>query len=95
MTADEAVVFDIDAEAVTEIVGNLLDNAREHAGGRIQGSVGTPAHSFRSPTMAGACRMGPPIRRSNPLMTRSEKGGSGLGLAVSRSLARAHGGDVS
>ena len=96
MAADEAVVLDIDAEAVTEIVGNLLENAREHAGGRIQVSVGRDgAGPFVQVIDDGP---GLPDGASNqafePFMTRSEKGGSGLGLAVSRSLARAHGGDL-
>ena len=96
MTATEAVVLEIDAEAVAEIVGNVLENAREHARGRIDVWVG----SDDAGPFVHVIDDGPGLpdgsfdQAFKPFVSLSGKGGAGLGLAVSRALARAHGGDL-
>jgi PAS domain S-box-containing protein len=97
MTGDDPVVLPVDGRAVREIMGNLLENASRHAVGRVDVSV------LRSPPGAilHVTDDGPGLPEGEgahvfePFVSIDGKGGSGLGLTVSRALARAHGGDLS
>ena len=96
MTGDEAILLEIDTQAVREIVGNLLENAREHAGGRIQVSVGRDDSSVFVHVMDDGPGLpdGAADQAFEPFVTLGGNVGAGLGLAVSRALARAHRGDL-
>ncbi len=90
-------------EVLESIVGNLLDNARQHGGegvqvlvqlGRGQGPVGDQVK-------IGIVDDGPGISEANLarvfdrfFTTARETGGSGLGLAIVQTLVEAHGGKI-
>ncbi|HEX6859324.1 MAG TPA: ATP-binding protein [Caulobacteraceae bacterium] len=96
----ERIVIEGDPLALRRLVANLVDNAVKY-GGRARGRVfrkgdhaiievdddgpGIPAGEME--------RVFEPFFRGEPSRNR-ETGGAGLGLAVVRALARAHGGDV-
>jgi signal transduction histidine kinase len=96
----DKVVVEGDPVALKRMVANLVDNALKY-GGAVRGSVyaedgmaiieidddgpGVPPAELE--------RVFEPFYRGEPSRNR-ETGGIGLGLAVVRSLARAHGGDV-
>lgn len=96
----EKVVIEGDPVALKRLVSNLVDNALKY-GSRARGRVyaednmaiieidddgpGVPATEME--------RLFEPFYRGEPSRNR-ETGGIGLGLAVVRSLARTHGGDV-
>ena len=96
MTAEEAIVFQLDAEAVAEIVGNVLGNACRHARRCIQMSIGrTDSGAFVHVNDDGpGLPEGGGQEAFKPFMVLDGKCGAGLGLPVSRALARAHGGDL-
>lgn len=87
---------EVDAEAVAEILANLLDNARRHAVSRVQLTVD------RSDTCVELRVVddGPGIPDNqvesafDRFVSLDAKGGSGLGLPIARELARAHGGEL-
>jgi signal transduction histidine kinase len=88
-----------DAEALSRMLTNLLDNAIRHARLRVvlatheaNGSVGIDVLDD-GPGFAedDLDHVFDPLFRSDRARTH---GGSGLGLAIARRLARAHGGDV-
>jgi len=96
----DKVVIEGDPVALKRMIANLVDNALKY-GGAVRGSVyaedgmaiieidddgpGVPPAELE--------RVFEPFYRGEPSRNR-ETGGIGLGLAVVRSLARAHGGDV-
>ena len=86
----------LDADAVSEIVSNLVDNARRHA---------VTAVDVQVRRRDGAVEIevaddGPGVRPDQVgtvferFVSLDGKGGSGLGLSIARELARAHGGDL-
>jgi len=87
---------DLDADAVREIVANLLDNARRHAEHRIVVALRT----VRGQVEIAVGDDGPGLpegaeeRAFERFVTLDGKGGSGLGLPLARGLARAHDGDL-
>jgi signal transduction histidine kinase len=103
VSADSAapVVIDGDPVALRRLVANLFDNAVKF-GGRARGRV------YRDDAAAvievdddgpgipeaERERVFEPFHRGEPSRSR-ETGGAGLGLAVVRSVARAHGGEAS
>ena len=92
-----------DPERVAQILGNLLDNARRHtpAGGTITATV-RPAGPWVEVTVADTGRgvAAPDRERIFDRLVRldaarsADSGGAGLGLAIARGIARAHGGDL-
>jgi signal transduction histidine kinase len=87
---------DVDPDAIREALANVLDNARRHAASRIDVTF------VRKPDDAEVSvgDDGPGLRESSaervfePFVVLDGHGGSGLGLTISRGIARAHGGDV-
>jgi len=96
----EAVVVPGDPARLAQVLGNLLDNVRRHAGGtRVAVSVhgGDPATVLVTDDGPGV----PPADRERIFdrlvrldEARAGEGGAGLGLAIARGIARAHGGDL-
>lgn len=86
----------IDAHAAEEILSNVLDNARRHARRTVTVAVRTTGTSVEFEIADDG--PGLPAGREEDAFGRfvslDTGGGTGLGLAVARSLARAHGGDV-
>ena len=86
----------VDPDAIREALANVLDNARRHAGSRIEVTLG------RKPNDAevSVADDGPGLTASSaerafePFAVLDGHGGSGLGLTIARGTARAHGGDV-
>jgi signal transduction histidine kinase len=95
----EEVTLRADRERVLQALGNLIGNAIRHA-------VGTPEITLAARRITGAVELtvrdrGPGIApEAMPhLFDRywqggDRRGGAGLGLAIVRGIARAHGGDV-
>ena len=103
LAAIQSASFSGDEELLGRLIGNLLDNAIRHArpGSVVNVSLGhEPDRYVLSVTNAGE-GIAPEIQphiferffRSDVARTSSD-GGAGLGLALARWIARAHGGDV-
>jgi two-component system OmpR family sensor kinase len=96
----EKIIIDGDPVALRRLLTNLVENGLKY-GGAVQGRVRAEGHlavveiDDAGPGIAPAelDRVFEPFFRSEPSRNR-ETGGIGLGLAVVRSVARAHGGDV-
>ena len=96
----EKTVIEGDPVALKRLVQNLVENALKYGGaarGRVYAEDGMAIIEIDDdgpgvPT-AEVERVFEPFYRGEPSRNR-ETGGMGLGLAVVRSLARAHGGDV-
>jgi signal transduction histidine kinase len=100
--AGEPVTVSGDAPRLGQVLGNLLENARRHtpAGGRIAVlvSAGATASVLVTDTGPGV----PPADRERIFdrlvrldeARTADDGGAGLGLAIARGIARAHGGDL-
>lgn len=89
------VLARVDAGAIREAVANLLDNARRHATSRISVAVSVVDGQVR--VDVGDDGPGVPAGQEEAVFARFHTlsgSGSGLGLPISRSTARAHGGDV-
>jgi signal transduction histidine kinase len=96
----EPMAVDGDASRLAQVLGNLLDNARRHAG---RGAVTvTVSGGDRATVLVADDGPGvPPADRERIFdrlvrldEARGEDGGAGLGLAIARGIARAHGGDL-
>jgi PAS domain S-box-containing protein len=96
MTAEDPLVLPLDARAVREIMGNLLENACRHAVARIDVSVvkGPRGAIVQVADDGPGLPEGEGAHVFEPFVSIDGKGGAGLGLTVSRALARAHGGDL-
>ncbi len=96
----DSLIVEADASAVQRVVANLIDNALKY-GERAKVSL----HRDEAEAVVEVADSGPglpaselervflPFYRAEAARSL-DKGGIGLGLAVSRSIARAHGGDV-
>lgn len=90
-----------DPGRVTQILANLLDNARRHGDGRVTVTTGvddatvTVVVEDRGPGVPAAERerVFDRLVRLDDARGR-DAGGAGLGLSIARALARAHGGDL-
>ena len=103
MDARTAAVVRGDRLRLDQLLANLVDNAIKHspADGMVRIGVGTDDGSVR----IDVADQGPGIRASEAdrvferfyrvdAARARHDGGAGLGLAISRSIARAHGGDI-
>ncbi|HVL99545.1 MAG TPA: PAS domain S-box protein [Egibacteraceae bacterium] len=86
----------VDAEAVREVVANLLDNARRYAVERITVTVRVAQDTVEIRVADDGPGLPDDLaeRVFERFVTIGEHGGSGLGLPIARGLARAHGGDL-
>jgi signal transduction histidine kinase len=89
-----------DPVGLKRLVTNLMENAlkygaRAHAEARTEGRLATVTVTDDGPGLPAAEleRVFEPFYRAERSRSR-ETGGIGLGLSVARSIARAHGGDV-
>lgn len=89
-----------DPSRLAQVLGNLLDNARRHAGPgtvTVTVSAGHPATVLVAddgPGVPAADRERIFDRLVRLDEARGDDGGAGLGLAIARGIARAHGGDL-
>jgi signal transduction histidine kinase len=99
----ESIMAGVDAGRLNQILWNLLDNAIKYneAGGRIEIQAGADALAKLVWIEIGNSGPGVPARLAPHLFERffrsdpqGNEEGHGLGLSLSRELARAHGGDV-
>lgn len=86
----------LDADAVREILGNLLDNARRHAAACVE----VEAEAVGEVLVLRVRDDGPGLAPDQAeqaferFVSLDGRGGSGLGLPIARGLARAHDGDL-
>jgi PAS domain S-box-containing protein len=87
---------ELDAAAVREIISNLLDNARRHTATRIDVALSGSDElvEVRVSDDGPGLPEGMAEKAFERFVSLDGKGGSGLGLPIARSLARAHGGDL-
>jgi len=100
----EPVTVRGDPQRLGQVLANLLDNARRHtpAGGATTVTVGSAAAGGVAVTVADSGAGVPPGDRERIFdrlvrlddARSSDAGGAGLGLAIARGIARAHGGDL-
>jgi signal transduction histidine kinase len=100
VAAGEDIVVEADVGALKTLVANLVGNAVKYAGAARIGIWRADGHAVIAVTDEGPGvpeahldRLFEPFYRVEPSRNR-ETGGSGLGLASARAVARAHGGDV-
>jgi two-component system OmpR family sensor kinase len=94
----DPVVVPGDAPRLAQVLANLLDNARRHTTGRIEVRVRAPGIVTVSDDGAGVApadreRIFERLVRLDEARS-ADDGGAGLGLAIARGIARAHGGDL-
>jgi signal transduction histidine kinase len=93
--------IDADPEQLFRIVLNLVRNAEEAVNGKAAGEIHVSASRNGRRVLIHVADNGSGIpekvreRLFQPFAGSASAGGSGLGLVISRDLARAHGGDVS
>lgn len=87
---------ELDADALREVLANVLDNARRHAGGRIEVLVRATEGGveIRVTDDGPGVPVGWEERVFERFVSIGHRAGSGLGLAIARELARRHGGDL-
>ncbi|MEI6281649.1 MAG: ATP-binding protein [Alphaproteobacteria bacterium] len=100
LTESEPVIIDGDSLALRRLLTNLIDNAVKYGGGARASLHSMPGFAVVEIEDDGPGvnaeeleRVFEPFYRHEPSRSRVT-GGIGLGLAVVRSIARAHGGDV-
>lgn len=97
MTGENRLVVGVDPGATAEVLRDLLDNARRHAVGRVDVSV----EQCDGGAVVRVTDDGPGVPDGSegvvfrPFVSLDGMGGSGLGLALSKAIAQAHGGDLS
>jgi heavy metal sensor kinase len=102
LTTIQSASFTGDEELVRRLLGNLLDNAVRHArtGGAVHVMLTHESDRYVLSVSDAGEGIAPEIQphiferfvRGDP--ARTSAGGAGLGLALARWIARAHGGDV-
>jgi signal transduction histidine kinase len=95
-TCPERVVVEADRSRLEQAVSNLIDNAVRHGSGRVE--VGT--HRIGDSAVVEIVDSGPGLdsnlldRATEPFAHGRTSAGAGLGLAIVRAIADAHGGAV-
>ena len=93
---DGAIEVEGNGDAIAEALSNLLDNARRHARTSVRVTVGESCDD----AVVAVRDDGLPVpegleeRVFDRFASFDDRGGSGLGLPIARSIARSHGGDV-
>lgn len=95
----EDIVLQADSEAMTKIISNLLNNARKYSESFIQVSVRTEADQLQLHVMNDGAKIPDDkaeyiFKPFTQLDNTHVQSGSGLGLAMARSLAEMHGGTL-
>ncbi|MBS0410311.1 MAG: HAMP domain-containing histidine kinase [Proteobacteria bacterium] len=97
---DRPIIVDGDPSALTRLFGNIVDNALKYGQGAEARVFQADDHGIVEVVDTGPGlspsdmeRVFEPFFRSDPARTLTDDG-VGLGLAVARSIARAHGGDI-
>jgi signal transduction histidine kinase len=95
---------ELDADKVRRAVGNIAANARDAMGGRgvlrMRARLAPPEDDSAERLVLDLQDEGPGVppeirdRLFDPFVTRGKKGGTGLGLAVSKRFVEEHGGTV-
>ena len=86
----------VDPRAISEALGNLLDNARRHAATSVLAQLSAD----RGHVMIAVNDDGPGLpsgmesKAFDRFVTLDRRGGTGLGLAIARDLVRLQGGDL-
>ena len=93
-----------DPDRLTQVVRNLIDNARRHAGPEGQVAISAEAHGSRLTirvdddgpgiTPGERERVFDRFHRGGDMARDRHSGGSGLGLAIARSIVELHGGRI-
>lgn len=97
---DEPIISEIDREAVTKIVSNLLNNALKYTRSTIIVELELKEHNFEIRIMSDGRKITADEARHifDPFFqlgdTNDKHGGVGLGLSVAHSLAEMHGGTL-
>ena len=101
LAGGEPIIVEADALGLERLFTNLVDNASKYGSSArvtvaIDGEEGVVEIADQGPGLPDSEleRVFQPFYRVEPSRSR-ETGGIGLGLAVARSIARAHGGDIS
>ena len=86
----------VDGNSMTEILSNLLDNARRHAANRVHVTVAAGAGQLSVRVEDDGLGVAEEAveRVFDRFVSLDGHGGSGLGLAIGRALARGHGGEL-
>jgi signal transduction histidine kinase len=97
-------LVELDADKVRRAVGNIAANARDAMGGRgvlrMRARLAPPEAGSAERLVLDLQDEGPGVppeireRLFDPFVTRGKKGGTGLGLAVSKRFVEEHGGTV-
>jgi len=92
-----------DPEALTQVLRNLLGNARRHAGTEGRVALGAAAHGGRLTVRVDDNGPGIPAAERERVFDRFHRseaardrrsGGAGLGLAIAREIVELHGGHI-
>ncbi len=104
MEVEDSVVVCVDEARVAQVLDNLLANALRHTdkGGHVRLTAavsGSTAHVSVTDDGEGIDASALPhimerFFRADPARTLREDSGTGVGLAISRAIARRHGGDL-
>jgi signal transduction histidine kinase len=95
---EEPVLVDADPDRLSQVLWNLLDNAARHTPGGCEARValapGAEHAVLRLQNPGAVWSAEDAAGLFERFERRDTEGGAGLGLAIARTLARAHGGDL-